>query len=122
MLMKLGKFSSAEKLFVNGIKLTATTKIEHVLVLLQLGIYYKDQELFHRAEELLIVAVKILPFDLSFLELGKCYHSLNKLSFAEKCFYTAINMNDKQDQAWKELSIIFNQRQKMNEFCIQNKL
>lgn len=122
MLMKLRKFSSAEKLFANGIKLTAPTTIEHVLVLLQFGIYYKDQHLFYRAEELLIEAVKIFPFDISFLELGKCYHSLNKQSFAERCFYTAINMNDKQDQAWKELSIIYNQRPKMSEFCIENEL
>lgn len=92
--MKLKKFSSAEKLFVNGIKLSTPSTIEHVLVLLQFGIYYKENKFLNRAEEVLIDAVKIFPFDISFMELGKCYQSLNKLTFAEKCFYTAINMNN----------------------------
>lgn len=118
--MKLGKFSSAEKLFINGIKLISPTTVEYVLILLQFGIYYKDNNKFDCAEELLVKAVKIFPFDISFMELGKCYQSLNNLPFAEKCFHTAINMNGKQVQAWKELSLIYNQRPQMTDFCIQN--
>ena len=117
--MKSGKFSSAEKLFVNGINLTAPNTIEYVLMLLQFGIYYKDQKSFNRAEELLIEVSKIFPFDISFLELGKCYHSLNKQSLAEKCFHTAINMCDKQDQAWKELKKLC--KQHPNERISQSK-
>lgn len=112
MLLKLGKFESAEKL-CNITTSFKNQRLEFFLVFFMFGAQHKESGEQEKALHLMSEAHHIFPSELTLMELGKCYHSLNKLSLASKCFQQVINYECNSTDAWQHLYEIYIKKNRM---------
>jgi tetratricopeptide (TPR) repeat protein len=113
MLIKLDDFQSTQKLTRN-INLIENFRLENFLFNFTLGQFYNDRRECKTSLEFLTQAHRTFPSYLTFMQLGKCYQKLNKLSSAEACFCHAINCDlDDSFAAWNHLYDVYMKQNRM---------
>ena len=122
MLMKSGQYERGAVELLEGHVFTDNQIPEYFLLFLMLGTQHNLNGDYVKAESCLLQAHKILPSELSFLELGKCYLNLNKVSTAEQCFHQSIRCGFNSEEIWNHLKEIYQEqnRNTLTQLCMEN--
>lgn len=121
MLIKSEKYERAESLLKNHV-LSGNQTLEYFLLHVMLGTHCNVSGDYEEAKSHLIQANRIFPAELTFVELGKCYQNVNKLSTAEQCFHQSITCGFDSRDAWSRLCQIYQKqnRETLVKLCMKH--